>query len=92
MTIVAGGDVGVFPHGDNARELEMMVDYGMEPLDVLRSATSVNAEAFGIADRVGTIRSGMLADLLVVEGNPAEDIAALRAVQLVLLGGKTIER
>ncbi len=92
VTIVAGGDVGVFPHGDNVRELEMMVDYGMEPLAVLRSATSVNAKAFGIADRVGSIRPGWLADLIVVEGNPAEDISALRRVQLVLLGGKAPDR
>ncbi len=91
VTILAGGDVGVFPHGDNVRELEMMVDYGMEPLAVLRSATSVNADAFGIADRVGTIRPGMLADLLVVDGNPVEDITALRAVRLVLLGGKVVD-
>lgn len=92
MTIVAGGDVGVFPHGDNVRELEMMVDYGMTPLDVLRSATSVNAEAFGIADRVGSIRPGLLADLLVVDGNPTEDISTLRRVELVLLGGEAVER
>ncbi len=92
VTIVAGGDVGVFPHGDNVRELEMMVDYGMTPLDVLRSATSVNAEAFGIADRVGSIRPGLLADLLVVDGNPTEDISTLRRVELVLLGGEAVER
>ncbi|HLK97862.1 MAG TPA: amidohydrolase family protein, partial [Hymenobacter sp.] len=62
VTICAGGDVGVFSHGDNARELEMMVDYGMKPLDVLRSATSINADVFHLADR-GRIRPGLLADL-----------------------------
>ncbi len=92
VPILAGGDVGVFPHGDNARELELMVDYGMAPLGVLRSATSVNAEAFGIGDRVGSIRPGLLADLLVVDGNPVENITALRRVELVLLGGQAVER
>ena len=54
VTICMGGDVGVYPHGDNAREMEMMADYGMEPLDVLKSATSVNADVFGIAGKVGS--------------------------------------
>ncbi|WP_116126768.1 metal-dependent hydrolase family protein [Lewinella sp. IMCC34183] len=90
VTIVAGGDVGVFPHGDNVRELEMMVDYGMEPLAVLRAATSVNADAFGLSGRVGRLRPGSLADLLVVSGDPSADISALRNVELVILGGQIV--
>ncbi|GAB3576470.1 amidohydrolase family protein [Spirosoma luteolum] len=86
VTICAGGDVGVFSHGDNARELVMMVDYGMKPLDVLRSATSVNADVFGLRDR-GRVRPGLLADLVAVAGNPAAQIDALRQVRLVLKGG-----
>lgn len=82
-----GGDVGVFPHGDNAREMEDMVAYGMSPLDVLRSATSVNADVFHIADRVGRIRPGLLADLVAVKGNPAEHIQDIRQVQLVMKDG-----
>ena len=87
VTICAGGDVGVFSHGDNARELEMMVDYGLKPLDVLRSATSVNADVFHLTDR-GRIRPGLLADLVAVEGDPVRTIAAVRRVRLVMKDGK----
>ncbi len=90
VAIVAGGDVGVFPHGDNVRELEMMVDYGMEPLAVIRSVTSGNAEVFGLSERVGRVAPGMLADLIIVEGNPVEDISALRRVEMVMLGGQEL--
>lgn len=86
VTICAGGDVGVFAHGDNARELLMMVDYGMKPLDVLRSATSVNADVFHLADR-GRVRAGLLADLVTVEGDPARAIASLQQVRRVMKGG-----
>ena len=87
VKIIAGGDVGVFEHGENARELELMVAYGMKPLDVLRSVTNVNAEVFHLPER-GSIRKGYLADLIAVEGNPLEDISALRKVQLVMKGGE----
>ena len=90
VTIVAGGDVGVFPHGDNVRELEMMVDYGMPPLAVLQAVTSGNAEVFGRGDRLGQVRGGFLADLIVVDGNPLEDIGRLRQVSFVLLGGRPV--
>lgn len=86
VTIAFGGDVGVFAHGDNARELEMMVDYGMTPLAVLRSATSVNADVFALPDR-GRIRPGLLADLVAVEGDPAQRISDVRKVKLVMKGG-----
>jgi imidazolonepropionase-like amidohydrolase len=87
VTICFGGDVGPFPHGDNVRELEMMVDYGMSDEDALRSATSVNAELFHVADRIGRIRAGLLADIIAVEGNPESDISALRNVRLVMKDG-----
>lgn len=90
VTICMGGDVGVFTHGDNAREMEMMVDYGMKPADVLRSATSVNADVFGINDKVGRIRPGLLADIIAVEGNPAVTISQVRKLKLVMKGGKVI--
>jgi imidazolonepropionase-like amidohydrolase len=89
VRICAGGDVGVFSHGDNARELVMMVDYGMTPLAVLRSATSVNADVFGLTDR-GRIRSGLLADLVAVQGDPTQNINALKQVKLVMKGGTII--
>ncbi len=90
VTICAGGDVGVFPHGDNARELELMADYGMAPVDVLRSATSINADVFHLADR-GRIKTGLLADLVAVEGDPTRQIAAVRQVRMVMKGGVLVK-
>lgn len=88
VTICAGGDAGVFPHGDNARELVMMAEYGLSPLEVLRSSTSVNADVLGTADQVGRIQSGLLADIILVEGDPSEDIEALYQVRFVMKDGK----
>lgn len=89
VRICMGGDVGVFPHGDNAREMEMMVQYGMKPLDVLRSSTSINAESFKIKD-LGMIKKSFLADILIVEGNPAEQISDIRKVKMVVKDGVVI--
>jgi imidazolonepropionase-like amidohydrolase len=87
VTLAVGGDVGVFAHGDNARELELLVqDYGLAPLDVLRAATSGNARIFHLADR-GRLAPGLLADLVAVAGDPTQHIEALRQVKLVLKGG-----
>ncbi len=87
VTICMGGDVGVFAHGDNVREMEAMVDYGMKPIDVLRSATSVNADVFKISGTVGRIKIGLLADLIAVEGDPSENISQIRKIKLVMKGG-----
>ncbi|MDO6388827.1 amidohydrolase family protein [Pontibacter sp. BT731] len=92
VTIVMGGDVGVFTHGDNAREMEMMVDYGMKPIEVLRAATSLNADVFGIGDIVGRIKPGLLADIIAVEGNPAKSIAQVRQVRLVMKDGSIYKK
>jgi len=92
VTILMGGDVGVFPHGDNAREMELMTEYGMKPLDVLRSATSVNARVFGIGDSLGSIRPRYLADIIIVKGDPSTDIHAIRAIRLVMKGGVIYRR
>lgn len=87
VTICMGGDVGVYTHGDNAREMEMMVDYGMKPIDVLRSATSTNADAFGYGDKIGRTKPGLFADLVAVTGDPTSDIKAIRKIRLVMKGG-----
>jgi len=87
VTLCMGGDAGVYAHGDNAREMELMVDYGMRPADVLVAATSGNARAFGIGDRIGAIRPGMVADLVAVEGDPTREIAAVREVRMVMKDG-----
>ncbi|MDA0328465.1 MAG: amidohydrolase family protein [Gemmatimonadetes bacterium] len=84
-----GGDVGVYPHGDNVRELELMVEYGMDPSAALHAATGGNADIFELADR-GRIAPGLLADLVAVRGNPSNDIGALRRVDFVMKGGALV--
>ncbi|MEP0986787.1 amidohydrolase family protein [Ekhidna sp.] len=86
VTIVAGGDVGVFEHGENVRELELMVEYGMKRMDVLKSVTSVNAEVFGLQS-LGRLQEGFLADIIVVAGDPSKNIADLYQVKLVMKDG-----
>jgi imidazolonepropionase-like amidohydrolase len=77
----------VFAHGDNAREMEQLVlDYGLTPLQVLRQATSGNARIFHLADR-GRLAPGLLADLVAVAGDPTQDVAAVRQIRLVMKGG-----
>lgn len=88
VTICMGGDVGVFSHGENAREMELMVEYGMKNLEVLKSATSINADVFGYANKIGRIKKGLLADIIAVRGNPAENIKIVRNVVFVMKDGK----
>lgn len=87
VPMCVGGDAGVYAHGTNAWEMELMVAYGMSAPAVLRAATSGNATLFGLETRLGTVREGMLADLVAVEGDPTRDIGAVRKVRLVMKGG-----
>ncbi len=90
VTICMGGDVGVYAHGDNRREMTLMAEWGMAPPAVLAAATSVNARLFGIDDRLGAVKEGLIADLVAVEGDPTLDIAALGRVRLVVKGGRIV--
>jgi imidazolonepropionase-like amidohydrolase len=92
VTICNGSDVGVFAHGDNVRELEILVAYGMSPLAVLRAATSVNAKVLHLEQEIGAVRPGLIADLVAVAGDPLTDVAALRRVQLVMRDGKLVRQ
>ncbi len=89
VPMCVGGDVGVFRHGDNAREMVLMAKAGMPPIDVLRAATAGNARAFGLSDR-GRIAPGLLADLVAVGGDPGRDMAAVRAIRMVMKGGAVV--
>lgn len=91
VKIVFGGDVGVFTHGDNVRELELMVEYGMNTKAALISATSANAEQFHL-NALGQLKEGFLADIIAVEGDPSKEISALRKVGLVMKDGKIYKK
>jgi imidazolonepropionase-like amidohydrolase len=87
VTIINGSDVGTFPHGDNARELDAMVAYGMAPAAALKSATSVAARVLHMENQIGWVKSGLYADLAAFDGDPTRDIAALHRVKFVMKNG-----
>ncbi len=88
VTIGVGGDVGVFPHGENVYEMELMAEYGgMKAMDLLKAATTVNARALHMENEIGSIRSGLKADLMAVRGDPSKSISELRKVQFVMKDG-----
>ena len=91
VKIIAGGDVGVFTHGDNVRELEMMVEYGMSTMEVLKSVTSANAKIFHQENKIGSIKQGLAADIIAVDGDPTQNISALRKVIFVMKDGEVFE-
>jgi imidazolonepropionase-like amidohydrolase len=87
VPIAVGSDVGPFPHGTQAHEFELLVKYGMSRVDAIRAGTVNGARLLGWADQIGALKAGYLADLVAVEGDPLQDIAALTHVTFVMKGG-----
>ena len=83
-----GTDAGVYPHGDNARQFAMMVEYGMKPLDAIRAATTTAAELLGRAKEIGVIASGGYADIIAVAGDPRTDVKVMENVRFVMKNGR----
>lgn len=90
IRISFGTDAAVFPHGQNAKEFNLMVDLGMQPIDALKSATANNAELLGIAQKTGTLEKGKLADIVAMPGDPTADITSTERVWFVMKEGKII--
>jgi imidazolonepropionase-like amidohydrolase len=87
VPFAVGSDVGPFPHGTQARELDLMVEYGMKPLAVLQADLINGAKLLGWAGQIGELKPGYYADVIAVEGNPLEDIKAVEKVKFVMKGG-----
>ena len=88
VTIIAGSDVGTFPHGEEGRELEAMVAYGMPAVATMKSATSTAAKVLRMENQIGQVKAGLFADLVAFDGDPTKDIAAVRRVKFVMKNGK----
>ena len=87
VAIGMGGDVGVFPHGENASEMELMVEYGLPVMEALKAATSINSRAFHLDDKLGFLKQGFLADVVVVSGDPSKNISDVKKVKFVMKEG-----
>src|SRR5438270_853550 len=91
VKIALGTDAAVYPHGQNAKEFKLMVDLGMPAIDALRAGTSVDADLLGIAQKVGTLEKGKLADIIAIPGDPTTDITATERVSFVMKEGKIVK-
>jgi imidazolonepropionase-like amidohydrolase len=92
VTICSGSDVGVFSHGDNGKEIQLLVQFGMKPVDALIAATSADAKMLGMEDRIGSVKPGFFADLVALDGDPTVDISAVRNVKFVMKNGVVYKR
>src|SRR5438874_4306459 len=90
VKISFGTDAAVFPHGENAKEFKLMVDLGMPAVDALRSATASAAELIGVAQKLGTLEKGKVADVIAMPGDPTSDITATERVSFVMKEGRII--
>ena len=90
VKIAFGTDAGVYPHGRNAEQFQLMVDAGMTPIDAIRSATVVAAELLDQSEDIGTLSVGKIADMIALKTDPLEDVSALEKVVFVMQGGKPI--
>jgi imidazolonepropionase-like amidohydrolase len=92
VKIGLGTDAAVYPHGRNAEEFHQMVDLGMKPIAALKAGTSADAELLGLADKIGTLEAGKLADVVAVPGNPVENIRLTEHVFFVMKEGKVFKK
>jgi imidazolonepropionase-like amidohydrolase len=92
VKMVYATDAGVYPHGDNAKQFSVMVQWGATPLQALQSATLNAAEALGQSGQVGQIKAGAWGDLVGVKGDPLSDVKVLEAPVFVMKGGETVRR
>ncbi len=91
VKIAFGTDSGIYPHGMNARNLAFHVRFGQTPMEAIRSATLGAAELLGWDDRVGSLRPGLFADLIAVDGDPLDDVTVLEDVPFVMKGGQVVK-
>jgi imidazolonepropionase-like amidohydrolase len=92
VPFAVGSDVGPFPHGTQAREMTLMVEYGMKPADVLRADLINGAKLLGWGGQIGELKAGYLADIVAVPGNPLDDISTCEHVSFVMKDGKVLRQ
>jgi len=92
VPFAVGSDVGPFPHGTQAREMTLMVEYGMKPADVLKADLINGAKLLGWAGQIGELKAGYFADIVAVPGNPLEDISTCEHVSFVMKDGKVLRQ